>query len=210
MKRIFYLAAWACVAGAPAACGLSDDPREEEKKHEYLTFSDPAFAAWCLNEVDADGDGRVSRYEAERMHRMDCAGLGIESLGEIGDFANLRTLTCSGNRLAELDLRGCRHLETVDCTGNRLQRLDVEGLRSLATLECADNDLENLDLTTNVALRTLRCASNPLALLNVTACAAEMTEADARTCPLEVFYKREGQNIRTLRLDDPGIVREIP
>lgn len=210
VKRLLFLAAWACAAGGPAACGLSDDPREEEKKHEYLTFSDPAFAAWCLDEADADGDGRISRYEAERMRRIDCSGLGIESLGEIGDFVNLRTLVCSGNRLTELDLRGCRRLETADCTDNRLHTLDVEGLRSLTALECADNDLENLDLTTNAALRTLRCPSNPLVLLNVAACAADMTEVDARTCPLEVCYKRTGQNIRILRLDDPGIVREIP
>ncbi len=143
------------------------------------------------------------------MRRIECAGCGIGSLGEIGDFTNLRTLVCPGNRLEELDLRGCRYLEHVDCSGNRLRTLDVEGLRNLVTLECGDNDLERLDLSANVSLRTLRCSSDPLSLLNVAACAADMAEVDARACPLEVFYKRAGQHIRILRLDDPDIVRDL-
>ena len=209
MKRLSLLAVWACLAGGTAACGLSDDPREEEKRHEYLVFADPAFAAWLLREADADGDGRISRYEAERMRRIECAGCGIGSLGEIGDFTNLRTLVCPGNRLEELDLRGCRYLEHVDCSGNRLRTLDVEGLRNLVTLECGDNDLERLDLSANVSLRTLRCSADPLSLLNVAACAADMAEVDARACPLQVFYKRAGQHIRILRLDDPDIVQDL-
>ena len=53
MKRLSLLAVWACVAGGTAACGLSDDPREEEKRHEYLVFADPAFAAWLLTATGA-------------------------------------------------------------------------------------------------------------------------------------------------------------
>jgi len=36
-----------------------------------------------------------------------------------------------------------------------------------------------------------------------------MAEVDARACPLQVFYKRAGQHIRILRLDDPDIVRDL-
>lgn len=200
------LSAWA--AGCFVACGLSDDPREEEKRHDYLVISDPAFAAWCLREVDADLDGRISRYEAERVVAMDCSGCGIASLGEIGDFPALQRLVCSGNDLSDLDLRKCSRLESVDCSSNRLSRLDVEGLRNLTTLDCADNELEQLDLASDVSLRTLRCFSNPLPLLGVGACAAVMEEVDARDCPLGVFYMRPGQSIRRLLLDDPAVVRE--
>lgn len=207
-RRLF----WAvCIGTAFAAhgCGLADDPREEEKRHEYLVFTDPAFTAWCLREIDADRDGRISRYEAERVTAMDCRDCGLTTLHEIGDFAFLRRLDCRGNRLAELDLRGCVYLNTVACGDNGLRMLDLQGLRSLTTLECGRNGLEKLDLTTNVSLRTLRCYSNPLKMLNVADCATPMDEADARDCPLEVFYKNRGQEIRLLLLDDPNVVREL-
>ncbi len=203
---------WAACIGTAVAihgCGLADDPREEDKRHEYLVFSDPAFTAWCLREIDADHDGRISRYEAERVTTMDCRDCGITTLHEIGDFVFLRRLDCRGNRLTELDLRGCTYLNTVDCSGNGLRTLDLQGLRSLTALDCGQNDLERLDLVSNVSLRTLRCHTNPLKMLSVANCAASMDEADARSCPLEIFYKNRWQEIRLLLLDDPNVVREL-
>ncbi len=200
------LLAWA--AGCFVSCGLSDDPREEEKRRDYLFIADPAFAAWCLREVDADGDGRISRYEAERVVAIDCSDCGIASLGDIGDFPFLQRLVCRGNRLSELDLRGCPYLTFVDCSSNGLLSLDVGGLRGLATLDCSRNELERLDLASEVSLRTLRCFSNPLPLVGITACAASMEEVDARDCPLRVFYMRPGQHVRLLLLDDPSVIRE--
>lgn len=196
--------------GAPAACGLADDPREEDKRHEYLQLTDPAFAAWCLREIDANDDGRISRYEAERVIEIDCRDCGIATLQDIGEFISLQRLDCRDNLLTELDLRECTLLTKVNCNGNELQALDINGLRSLAELDCAQNRLEGLELVTNVSLRTLRCWSNLLKMLNVSNCAATMDETDARDCPLEAFYKKMQQEIRLLQLDDPNIVQELP
>lgn len=209
MRRLLLITISLWTLGGPAGCGLADDPREEAKRHEYLTFTDPAFAAWCVRTIDADANGRISRYEAERVVAMDCRDNGIESLDGIGNFTSLRELDCRDNRLTELDLRGCPNLTQVDCSFNRLRSLDINGLRSLTRLDCAQNQLEGLDLISNASLRTLRCNSNPLKMLSAADCATTMEEVDARDCPLEVFYKNRGQEIRLLQLDDPQVVREL-
>ncbi|WP_304721430.1 hypothetical protein [uncultured Alistipes sp.] len=54
----------------------------------------------------------------------------------------------------------------------------------------------------------MRYHTNPLKMLSATNCAASMDEADARSCPLEVFYKNRRQEIRLL-LDGPNVVREL-
>ena len=76
------------------ACGLAEDDRDEENKHIYLTFYDKAFETYCLEKFDVNGDGRISRYEAQRVRRMECPERGIASLTDIREFFNLRELDC--------------------------------------------------------------------------------------------------------------------
>ena len=64
------------------ACGLAEDERDEENKYIYLTFYDKAFEAYCLGAFDVDGDGRISRYEAQRVRGMECPERGIASLSD--------------------------------------------------------------------------------------------------------------------------------
>ena len=61
MKRLLP----ALVLVSVTACGLADDERDEENKYIYPTFSDKTFEAYCLGEFDLDGNGRISRYEAQ-------------------------------------------------------------------------------------------------------------------------------------------------
>ena len=98
MKRLLP----ALVLVSVTACGLADDERDEENKYIYPTFSDKIFEAYCLGEFDLDGNGRISRYEAQRVVRIDCSGRGIASLADVAEFANLRELDCRGNDLVRL------------------------------------------------------------------------------------------------------------
>ena len=111
------------------ACGLAEDDRDEDNKHIYLKFYDKAFEAYCLEKFDTSGDGRISRYEAQRVRRMSCPGLDIGSLTDIREFFNLRELDCSGNDLTQLDLTACTYLERLDCSDNDLVSLDLDGLQ---------------------------------------------------------------------------------
>lgn len=194
---------WAVRIGGPllavallcTACGLAEDEGEDRDSRVYLTFDDEAFAVYCLDHYDTNGDGRLSRYEAQRVRRMDCSGAGIASLDDIGEFRNLTQLDCSGNRLRRLDLTGCTLLETVDCAGNELAELDVAGLRSLRSLDCRTNRLARLDLQSNSSLTTLDCRENRLTTLDLASCSASL-RADVRANPsLTTVYYRPGQQV---------------
>ena len=178
------------------ACGLAEDERDEKNKYIYLTFYDKAFEAYCLGGFDTDGDGRISRYEAQRVRRMSCPGTGIGSLTDIREFFNLRELDCRGNELTQLDLTACTRLERLDCSDNALTSLDVNGLRGLTQLDCSANRLPRLDLQSNASLASLDCSGNVLAgTLDLAACASAL-HADVRNNPgLTTVYCLTSQGV---------------
>lgn len=191
-----------------AACGLADDPHEEENRHTYIEISDPQLRAHCLAAYDLNGDGRLSRYEAQRVRHLSCPGLGIERMDALGEFTSLERLDCADNRIAELDLRPLRALRCVDCARNALVRLEVGESRSLAELDCSGNALGRLELAAP-SLSVVRCSGNPLDVLDLRRCAGQMEEADATACPLRALYKGARQRILRLLLDDPSVVEEL-
>ena len=165
-----------------AACGLAEDERDEKNRYIYLTFYDKAFEAYCLGEFDVDGDGRISRYEAQRVRTVECPERGVASLSDLKEFTRLERLDCRGNALTRLDVTMTR-LEWLDCSDNGLVSLDVNGLRGLAYLDCGGNSLPRLDLQSNASLATLLCPDNALAgSLDVTSCASGL-RADVRGNP---------------------------
>lgn len=177
------------------ACGLAESERDEKNKYEYLTFYDKAFETYCLENFDTDGNGRISRYEAQRVLRMDCAGRDIASMTDIRYFSNLQRLDCSGNTLAQLDLTACTRLEWLDCRSNALVSLRIDGLRSLTWLDCRHNSLPDLGLGTNISLQQLDCRENAFTTLDLTACSANL-RADVRDNPrLRTVYVLSSQHV---------------
>ena len=177
------------------ACGLAEDDRDEDNKYIYLDFYDKAFEAYCLGAFDVDGDGRISRYEAQRVLVMDCSGRNISAMWEIGEFSRLRELDCSGNNLTRLDLRKCPDLQKLDCGDNEITSLDIDGLRGLAVLDCAGNLLARLDLKSNSSLRQLDCRGNLLVTLDLTPCSGQL-QADTRDNPfLTTVYRLGSQGV---------------
>lgn len=168
-----------------AACGLAEDERDEKNRYIYLTFYDKAFEAYCLGEFDVDGDGRISRYEAQRVRTVECPERGVASLSDLKEFTRLERLDCRGNALTRLDVTMTR-LEWLDCSDNGLVSLDVNGLRGLAYL----------DLQSNASLVTLLCPDNALAgSLDVTSCASGL-RADVRGNPsLATVYCLPSQSV---------------
>ena len=180
---------------AGTACGLADDEQEDRDSRIYLTFEDEAFEAYCLSHFDTNGDGRFSRYEAQRVREMDCAGLDIASMETIGEFTRLERLDCSGNRLGRLDLTANTLLTTLLCADNRLTVLDVTELRSLRTLDCRNNELPRLDLQSNNSLNRFDGRTNRFTTLDLSTCAADL-QGDVRSNPdLTTVYYRAGQQI---------------
>ncbi len=187
---------------AAGACGLADDERREENRYIYPVFSDKTFETYCLREFDLDGNGRISRYEAQRVVRIDCSGLGVATLYDIAEFSNLRELDCSGNDLAALDVSMLAHLERLDCSHNRLATLEVGGLRGLVSLDVGGNPLRQLDLSSNGSLVRFGGCDCGFVTLDVAPCARNMELVDVRGCAdLAILYIAAGQQISSLRYD---------
>ena len=179
---------------------MAEDEQDERNRTIYLTL-DPAFEAYCLENYDLNGDGRFSRYEAERVVTVDCSGRGIESLGGIEYFTALRYLNCSGNRLTSLDVAPLLSLETLDCSQNTLFVLTLGMQRRLERLQCADNRIGGLDLAYTVSLTELDCSGNELTVLDISNCARRMEWVDvSRNDDLTLLYKDAAQQIDRLTL----------
>lgn len=180
-----------------SACGLAEDERDYDNQFVYLTFSDAVFETWCLERFDLNSDGRISRYEAQRVRTIDCSGCGIGELSRIEEFTRLEKLVCRGNSLTMLDLRKCTDLALLDCGSNALVSLDLDGLRGLTTLDCSDNRLVVLGLQSAVSLRQLDCRFNSLVTLDLKACSSNLG-ADVRNNPsLTTVYALPSQNVNS-------------
>ena len=150
-----------------AACGLAEDERDEKNRYIYLDFYDKAFEAYCLEKFDTNGDGRISRYEAQRVRTVECPERGVASLSDLKEFTRLERLDCRGNALTRLDVTMTR-LEWLDCSDNGLVSLDVNGLRGLAYLDCGGNSLDvtscasglRADVRGNPSLATVYCLAS--------------------------------------------------
>lgn len=178
------------------ACGLAENEQDDKNKRIYITFADPAFEQFCLGMFDLDHDGRISRYEAQRVLAMDCSGRNISAMWEIGEFSRLRELDCSGNNLTRLDLRKCPDLQKLDCGDNEITSLDIDGLRGLTQLDCAENLLARLDLKSNSSLRSLDCRGNLLVTLDLPPPCSGQLQADTRDNPfLTTVYCLASQGV---------------
>lgn len=195
--RIFPFISFLALSLIFSACGLVEGDRDEDDKYIYIEskFSDPRFLAFCMDHYDLNGDGHVSRYEAQRILKMDCSGLEIASLNGIEEFSRLQRLVCSNNELTLLDLSQNRALTYLNCSANLLARIDIDRLTLLATLYCDNNRLTSLLLPATAALLTIDCRNNDLRTLDVSNCGAAL-QADVRNNPqLAIVYCLASQSI---------------
>lgn len=166
-------------AAAAASCSDPDPvmPQDEPltpdspEGREEVAIPDARFRAYMLENFDADGDGRLSRYEASLVERIDCEGDkslgGIDYISDatgIEACTNLRFLNLAGNGLTGIDLSGNKLLDTLQIAMNYdLKSLDVSQNTNLEQLMCFSCSLDGLDVTANTELRDLRCGGDGVA-----------------------------------------------
>ena len=115
---------------------------------EILIPDDNFLTALIEEGVDTNGDGIISKNEAEAITYLDVSGTHelpgeIESLTGIEAFINLDTLDCSYNQLITLDISNNTALVSLRCGSNLLSVLDVSNNTSLIRLHCWGNQCTN-------------------------------------------------------------------
>ena len=134
---------------------------------DAVNIPDANFRAYCLENFDTDGDGKISYTEAANVTRIFVSSMDIESLRGIEEFVNLDTLVCNRNNLYKLDISRNTALKELDCSENHLSTLDVSKNTELCFLWCSNNQIEELDIRKNTALQKLDCSENHLSNLDV-------------------------------------------
>lgn len=206
-RNFFVSATTVALALFAAGCGMAEGEDDHRDQTDYLTLSDPQFMAFCLEHYDLNGDGKFSRYEAERIIHLDCSSLGISTLDELDDFSRLEHLDCSDNAIERLDLSRCTLLKAVHCADNALTDLEIGDLRSLDVLNCRGNRLQHIDLSSCSSLRQADLRENRFSTLDCSLCHTAL-KADVRANPsLETVYYRAGQQIN---FESPTTLIERP
>ena len=128
---------------------------------------DQAFRTYLSESFDANGDGALSKREAEAVTSIGSVseplekgngltGLEIGSLQGIEVFNNLETLVCSDNALASLDLSKNDKLAHLVCTNNGIQDLVLPASGSLVSLWAEGNRLQSVDLAAQSGLSDIK------------------------------------------------------
>ena len=151
-------------------------------------FDDAVFRSYIMENFDSDGNGGISRGEAEKVREIRIDSAGVGSLKGIEVFPYITFLSCCNNSIKELDLsrniyldgvhaernlievldlRANKDLKSLICWENRLKSINVEGLESLEVFYCWMNNLTEIDISTNVALEYFGCAQNSIRTLDL-------------------------------------------
>ena len=121
-------------------------------------FPDEIFRTLVSDDFDNDKDGKLSQEEIEEAEEIYYSEDKIKSLKGIEFFTKLKKLTCTANKLEELDLSGNPELIELDCGSNQLTSLDLTNNAKLEELDCSENEqLGKLDISLNSKLKKLDC-----------------------------------------------------
>lgn len=192
---------------------------DDEGAH-LLTFAED-FKAYLVENFDTDGDGEISRDEAELITAIECEDLGLTSLEGVRNLTNLQTLHCSYNAIETLDVSGmtsltellcdhnlitdlnvsdCTSLSSIECNSNAIGELNLADCRNtLTTITCNENKLARLDLTNFDKLFHLNCDDNQLTELLVDGCTA-LTSVDCASNQLTTIDLRNCPHLASLTL----------
>ncbi len=133
-------------------------------------FPDEAFQNWILNPSNLNGfgsDGILTFEERNNITEMNLSDQNIGDLTGIEYFPSLSILTCTQNRLQNLDLSQNTLLEELYCSSNQLTKLDLSNNHNLKYLYCASNFLTDLNIKNCAKLQFLNCEKNRLEELDL-------------------------------------------
>ena len=105
-----------------------------------------------MRNIDLSSNERLSRLELNEETSISAIliqGCAFQSITDILKCCpSLRELSCSYNKLTELDLSGCSNISELRCEHNQLTRLVVPQGSLLEHLYCHSNQLDEDALNT--------------------------------------------------------------
>ena len=134
---------------------------------------DKAFRTFLLDSsyaVKAGGHRLKPTAKGCALTMLECYGRDIHSLEGIAMFPQLRSLTCSDNPIAELDLGGLPRLESLYALDVPLRRFDVGECSHLKQLQLSHTRLETFDLAPLPEVESLLIIFSPLTAIDLTPC----------------------------------------
>ena len=125
------------------------------------TISDEAFRSLMLSIADKDGDGKITREEAEAVTVLNASGLGLTAV-DFFYFNNIEELDLSDNDLETIDLSQVMKVTHLNLNNNKLTSLDVERLENLQYLFAANNKLTTISRLGRYGLIEIDLSNNEL------------------------------------------------
>ncbi|MDE6409340.1 MAG: leucine-rich repeat domain-containing protein [Muribaculaceae bacterium] len=150
-------------------------------------LSDEAFRNAMIDAADKDGDGKISKEEAEAVTEINASGLGLTSV-DFTWFNNITSLDLSDNELTSLDLSSTPNLTYLNVNNNKIASLDLSTVK-LQYLYANNNELTTIGRFNGYAYIEVELANNKLTavslmyqgnLVKVDVSHNEITNADIR------------------------------
>ena len=182
------------------------DPGEPVVEIDSKNFPDKAFRA-IVASFDKNEDMILSDKEINNVIEINAGDCEIRDLTGIEYFTQLRTLTCSGNKIKSLDVSKNTRLVELYCSDNELKEIDVTALTQLQTFWCDMNKITSLDLSKNTLLKVLGCEENKIKELDLShnskitglRCAGnELTELDISNLKDLMYFGCERNKLTSL------------
>lgn len=143
---------------------------EQSTQPILVEIPDQAFlgALFAIG-VDSNGDGQISREEAEATKSLTIPPSGITDLRGLEAFIHLDSFSITLNPVTSIDISANSSLLYLECTSCELSELDLSQNTTLETVICGRNHLEQLDLSNNASLTKLICNNNLFTTLDLSA-----------------------------------------
>lgn len=129
-------------------------------------ISDETFRNAMIDAADKDGDGKISKEEAEAVTELNASGLGLTSV-DFTWFNNITVLDLSDNQLESLDLSSVKKVTNLNVNNNKLTALDVENLDQLQYLYANNNELATISRIGSSAIVEIELSHNKLTAIQV-------------------------------------------
>lgn len=131
-------------------------------------ISDETFRNAMIDAADKDGDGKISKEEAEGVTELNAPGLGLTSV-DFTWFNNITSLDLSNNELESLDLGSVIKLTYLNVNNNKLKALDIKPLSELQYLYANNNEIASITFAgAGSKFVEIELAHNNLVSINIT------------------------------------------